>query len=197
VTWQPRWYKTALAAAAANGWNLVEQPNGRLAFSDLKPWADRLAFSSERVSPIESTGNDDDAPRAIAAAVAAMKGAAVPASDPIAGIDTAIKQGTDRISSAVPIAKAIIDGRKAMGLASKMALLADRVKSVPAALEAKADALLPRLDALEARGAPAFDDLAAVILDAEKGVAAAEAAMRLLTNGGPPLSDSGDSKNGV
>jgi hypothetical protein len=186
VTWRPRWFDAALAAANENGWRLADQPDGRLAFVFLN-----------RVVRIESTGNDEDVPRAIAAAVAAMKGAALPAPDPLAGLGSALKDTADRISSAVPIAKAIIDGRKAMGLASKMALLADRVKSVPAALEAKADALLPRLDALEARGAPAFDDLTAVILDAEKGVAAAEAAMRLLTNGGPPLSDSGDSKSGV
>jgi hypothetical protein len=186
VTWQPRWYKTALASAAANGWTLIEQPDGRLAFA-----------SATRREPIVSTGNDEDAPHAIAEAVASMNGMTLPAPDPLAGLGSVLKDRTNRISSAVPIAKAIIDGRKAMGLASKMALLADRVKSVPAALEAKADALLPRLDALEARGAPAFDDLTAVILDAEKGVAAAEAAMRLLTNGGPPLSDSGDSKSGA
>jgi hypothetical protein len=108
----------------------------------------------------------------------------------------ALKNTTDRIAAAVPIAKAIIDGRKAMGLAEKMGRLAERMQSVPKALEAHADALLPRLDALEAKGAPTFEGLASVIADAEKGVAAAEAAMRLLTNGGPLL-DSAGSKNGT
>jgi hypothetical protein len=110
--------------------------------------------------------------------------------------DAVLRNATARISAAVPIAKAIVDGRKAMGLAEKMGRLAERMHSVPKALEAHADALLPRLDALEAKGAPTFEGLAAVIADAEKGVAAAEAAMRLLTNGGPLL-DSADSKNGL
>lgn len=186
MTWYPAWYKTAEEVAKRKDWILSELPDGRLRFA---------ARDGSRAEPIISTGNDDDVPRAIAAAVAAMESGAIPASDPIAGIDAAIKQGTDRISSAIPIAKAIIDGRKAMGLADKMAMLAERMHSVPKALEARADALLPRLDALEAKSAPTFDGLDAVLADAEKGVAAAEAAMRLLTNGGPLL-DSGGSKSG-
>ena len=77
-----------------------------------------------------------------------------------------------------------------------MATLAQRAQSVPKALEAKADALLPRLDALEASGGAAFEGLANVVADAEEGVAAAEAAMRLLTNGAPLSASSGSQKGG-
>ncbi len=112
--------------------------------------------------------------------LAAMQsGNASPIVDPLT-LDLA--RGTERIAAAIPIAKAIISGRKAMGLAEKMGMLAERMQSVPKALEARADALLPRLDALESKGHPVFDGLYQVLADAEKGVAAAEDAMRQLGN---------------
>lgn len=82
-----------------------------------------------------------------------------------------------------------------MGLAEKMATLASRSKAVPAAIEARVDKLLPRLDALEANGNLHLGGLETMVADAETGVAAAEAALRQLTNGGPPLSDSGGSSS--
>lgn len=99
-----------------------------------------------------------------------------------------LAHGAERIAAAIPIAKAIVSGRKIMGLAEKMGMLAERMQSVPKALEARADALLPRLDALESKGHPVFDGLDRVLADAEKGVAAAEDAVRQLGNF--PLGDS-------
>lgn len=78
-----------------------------------------------------------------------------------------------------------------MSLAEKMATLAARSQAVPKALEARADALLSRLDSLEAKGVPVFDGLDGVLSDAEKGVAEAEGAMRQLSNA--PLPPSGGS----
>lgn len=71
-----------------------------------------------------------------------------------------------------------------MGLAEKMGTLATRMQAVPAALGARADAVLTRLDALEASGTATFSGLEQVVADAEAGVSAAEHAMRQLTNGG-------------
>lgn len=73
-----------------------------------------------------------------------------------------------------------------MSLAEKMATLAARSQAVPKALETRADALLSRLDSLEAKGVPVFDGLDGVLSDAEKGVAEAESAMRQLSNGPLP-----------
>lgn len=187
MTWQPTWFEAARKMADRNGWVLSDQPDGRLAFA---------SADGARSESIISTGNDVDALRAINDAAAAMRAGAPAPVDPTSGLSAALKQQTARISAAVPIAKAIVEGRKAMALSDKMALLAERMQSVPKALEARADALLPRLDALEAKAPATFDALAAVVADAEKGVAAAEAAMRLLTNGGPLL-DSGGSASGA
>ena len=105
-----------------------------------------------------------------------------------------IANGADRIASATVIAKAIVDGRKRMSLAAKFSTLADRAKAVPKALEARADSLLPRLDAVEKRGHAAFDGLEAVVKDAEAAADATEGALRMLSNGGPPLAGSGSSQ---
>lgn len=112
----------------------------------------------------------------------------------VSTLATSLARASDVIAAAVPVAKAIVDGKKAMSLADKMATLAARSQAVPKALEARADALLPRLATLEKSGAVAFGALDAIVADAEKGVASAEAAVRALTNGGPPLSDSGGSQ---
>ena len=175
MTWHPKWHGLAAAEAQAHGWALIEQADGKLAF---------VSSDGKTKAPIISTGNDEGAPEAIRLASNAMQ------------LQSSLTKATDRITAAVPIARAIVDGRKAMGLAEKMATLAQRAQSVPKALEAKADALLPRLDALEASGGAAFEGLANVVADAEEGVAAAEAAMRLLTNGAPLSASSGSQKGG-
>lgn len=105
-----------------------------------------------------------------------------------------LDRAADRIAAATVVARAIVEGRR-MSLADKMARLAERSQAVPAAIEARVDKLLPRLDALEASGNTHVGGLEAVVTDAEKGVAAAEQAMRKLTNGGPPLSDAGSSRD--
>lgn len=172
--WNPIWRTDAEHIAQANGWKLIEQTDGRLAFQTIDAAA---------TSPILFTGNEEDVRPAIRRAAAALK------------LQMGLQSGTAVVAGAATITKAIQDG-KVMSLAEKMAMLAARSQAVPRALEARADALLPRLDALEAKGGPVFDGLEAVMADAEKGVAAAESAMRLLTNGGP-LSGSGGSQTGV
>jgi hypothetical protein len=107
-----------------------------------------------------------------------------------------LSQAADRIAAAVPIAKAIVDGRQAekrMSLAEKMKTLASRSQAVPGAIERRVDALLPRIDALEANAGVSLTGLEQVVADAEAGVAATDAAMRQLSNGGPPLGSSENS----
>ena len=76
----------------------------------------------------------------------------------------------------------IMERSRAVALADKMGMLADRMNQVPAALHARADAVVNRLNALEAHGNNTFSGLEAVISDAEAGVTAAEAALAKLTN---------------
>ena len=167
--WNPVWRTDAEHVAVANGWKLTEQADGRLAFqtADLKT-----------TTAILFTGNEQDVPAAISRAAAAQK------------LQAGIQNATAVVAGAAVVTRAIQDGKR-MSLSEKMATLAARSQAVPKALEARADALLPRLDALEAKGHPAFDGLESVVADAEKGVAAAETAMRLLTNGGPLPGSSG------
>ena len=172
--WNPVWRTDAEHVAQANGWKLIEQADGRLAFQTI---------DTKTTTAILFTGNEQDVPAAISRAAAAMN------------LQGGIQNATGVVSSAATVTKAIQDGKR-MSLAEKMAILAARSQAVPKALEARADALLPRLDALEANGGPVFDGLESVVADAEKGVAAAESAMRLITNGGP-LPPSGGSQSGT
>lgn len=172
--WNPPWRAEAEKTAQANGWALIEQADGRLAF-ETRDAATR--------STIIFTGNEADVSDAIARAASALN------------LQAGLKGSTAKIAAAVPIAKAIIDGKRAMSLSEKMGTLAVRAKAVPLALEARADALLPRLDALEKTGGAAFAGLEAIAADAEAGVSAAEGALRQLTNGGP-LSGSAGSQAG-
>jgi hypothetical protein len=84
----------------------------------------------------------------------------------------------------------ISKGRQAMALNEKFARLAQRANAVPKKLEEQADSLFLRLDAVEQRGAEAFDNMHRVLQDVEAGVTAAEGAVRELSNGGPPLGGS-------
>lgn len=191
MTWKPHWFDQAQTVGLGHGWKVIEQQDGRLAFQ-----------SATAQSPIMFTGNEADVPGAISRAAALMtSGAAIPADDPISGLDAALKDKTaqlslqanlahktNQIAAAVPIAHAIVNGNKAMSLADKMATLAARSQAVPKALETRADALLSRLDALEATSGPVFTGLEGVMGDAERGVAAAESAMRQLSNGPLPVS---------
>ena len=80
-------------------------------------------------------------------------------------------------------ARLVIEGRRTMALAEKLGTVADRMKTVPTDLGARADKLLGRLAALEQHGGNTFSALEAVTADAEAGVAAAEAALAHLSAG--------------
>lgn len=163
--WNPTWRSEADHIAGAHGWKVIEQSSGQLAF---------VTADGKTTSPLIFTGNEGDVSAAIGRAASAMK------------LQAGLQNATAVVAGAATITKAIQDGKAKMSLAEKMAMLAARSQAVPKALEARADALLPRLDALEKTGEASFSGLESVIVDAEKGVAAAEAAMRLLSNG--PLS---------
>lgn len=91
-----------------------------------------------------------------------------------------IARGADRIASATVIARALVEGR--MSLSDKLKLMTERAHGVPKALEARADAVMARLDAVEKTGAAAFDGIEAHVGDAEAAAASAESAVRALTN---------------
>ena len=74
---------------------------------------------------------------------------------------------------------------------SKLQNIADRAPKIVAALEARADKLDSRLTALETKGNGAFDKWDGHLAEQESAVALAEDAVNRLTNGGPPLEDSG------
>lgn len=100
---------------------------------------------------------------------------------------------TERIAAARVVAQALVDAKRQTGVpmsASKLLALAERVPRFTKALEDRADALMARLDKVEAAGAAAFDGHNALLDNMERAVEAAEGAVRQLTNGGPPLDGS-------
>ncbi len=98
-------------------------------------------------------------------------------------IVASIERATEIVRSQRIITTALIEGRKAMSLQDKMRTLADRARQVPRDLEALADNLNPRLDAVETRGNAAFSTLHTIVSGVEDGVKAAEDAVNQLTNG--------------
>lgn len=69
-------------------------------------------------------------------------------------------------------------------LVDKFSRLADRAKTVPKVLEARADELLLRLDKVEQRG-EVFDDMHAHFDTVEEGVGEVEKAMRVIEGNVP------------
>jgi hypothetical protein len=98
---------------------------------------------------------------------------------------TALAATLPRATEIISTAANIAEGIRMTSIQDKFKHLADRARQVPAALSAKADEVLSRLDAVEARGGTAFDKLHGVVNDADQGVAAAEDALNQLTNGAP------------
>ena len=74
---------------------------------------------------------------------------------------------------------------------SKLQNIADRAPRIVAALEARAEKLDSRLTALEKNGNGAFDKWDGHLAEQESAIAVAEDAINKLSNGGPPLDDSG------
>jgi hypothetical protein len=93
-----------------------------------------------------------------------------------------IANGADRIASATVIATALVEGKARMALAEKSKRLADRAHAVPKVLEARIDAALVRLDAVEKAGGAAMDGLEAHIGDSEAAIAATEDVVRQISN---------------
>lgn len=72
-----------------------------------------------------------------------------------------------------------------MSLQDKLRALAAKAKKLPADIEANADALAARIDAVDTRAVNSFGKLASVMDDADAAVSATEDAVNQLTNGAP------------
>ena len=72
-----------------------------------------------------------------------------------------------------------------MSLQDKMKALAAKAKKLPADIEAQADKLTARIDAVDTRAVDSFGKLGDVLTDAESAVSATEDAVNQLSNGGP------------
>ena len=160
----------------------------------------RYADAQGRTQIIAATGRyDDGAPFDAASepfAGDATQAAAAFADKLIAQwrLTKQIAAGADRIASARVIARALVEGKKRMGLAEKAANFAARAQAVPKAFEARLDALSPRLDAIEKNGHASLDGIEAAVAEAEKAVATAESVARVMSNN--PLPGSTSSQGG-
>ena len=72
-----------------------------------------------------------------------------------------------------------------MALHEKLKALAAKAKKLPADIEAQADALAARIDAVDTRAVNSFGRLRDVLDDADAAVAATEDAVNQLSNGEP------------
>jgi hypothetical protein len=72
-------------------------------------------------------------------------------------LKTQLDLTADRIAAAVPIAKAIVDGRKAMSLIDKLDLVVDRRNDLNQSLSDGADGVLTRYAEVKLKGVRAFD----------------------------------------
>ena len=75
--------------------------------------------------------------------------------------------------------------KKQMALHEKLKALAAKAKKLPADIEANADALAARIDAVDTRAVNSFGALAGVMEDADAAIAATEDAVNQLSNGAP------------
>ena len=80
---------------------------------------------------------------------------------------------------------------------SKLENIALRAPRIVADLEARAEKLDSRLTALESKGHGAFDKWDGHLSSQEKAVSIAEDAINRLSNGAPPLDDSGPGSPGT
>lgn len=76
-----------------------------------------------------------------------------------------------------------------MALEDKAALFAERLSSVPKAIENVIDVQMARLDGLLTRGAESGKRMTKFVDSVETAVTTTEAVLNKLDNGGPPLSD--------
>jgi hypothetical protein len=96
-----------------------------------------------------------------------------------------LRVGARNLQSARIIAGAIIEGQKTMALKDKFARLAERTRTVPAALSDMADKTLADFDGVEKEGGDAFAAMDTVVADAKAAVAVAKDAVAQLTNSPP------------
>jgi len=101
----------------------------------------------------------------------------VGAPDPLT---TQIAQGTQVVTAAANLSKAIIDGKQAMSLADKMKLLAERADTTLVTVGGRVDALLTRYDALDARSQATFSALDKQLAPHESAMDDLEAAQKLM-----------------
>lgn len=96
-----------------------------------------------------------------------------------------LQQTTNRITAAIPVAKAIIDGRKAMNKLQTLAtIMADRRKN----WDDRAQVLLDRVPELDSKAETAFNSHETALNEAETGFKEMEDAVRDLAGGnGRPL----------
>jgi hypothetical protein len=95
----------------------------------------------------------------------------------------AIERATEAVRVERVATTAQVERKKAMALQDKLRELAEKSKRVPQRISDRADEVSARWDVAEKRGEEAFSRLEAVIVDAERGVAATEDAVNQLTNG--------------
>lgn len=116
-------------------------------------------------------------------------------SQSVAAIAANLPDMTERVTSGVVVAKAIVDGQVAikelaeikrsapkMGLADKAKLLADKAKAIPTKISNRLDAADARLNGADARTDAAMTRVESVITDAENSAQIAEDVANQLTN---------------
>lgn len=92
-------------------------------------------------------------------------------------ITAAVADATDRVTAARVVHKMIREGR-----VSKLAAVADRIKTKKESYDKKADEWASRLDALDKREPAAFEAGDGVLNERETDLADMEATMRTLSN---------------
>jgi hypothetical protein len=89
-----------------------------------------------------------------------------------------LQTATDRIAAAVPVAQAIVNGRRM----TKLAEIADRMARKRALHDAQADSFAARLDAIDRREPDAFARGEAFLKERETDLQDFEASLRQLSN---------------
>lgn len=125
---------------------------------------------------------DRPVPSAIAAEVSATIAASQALDQHLAAATDAAKEPTMAISTS--------------RLKDKLSTVAAGSKELSDKIEARADAFIARKAAIEARSEQVFSPHEQVLDLAEQGLGEVEAALRALSNGGPPLDGSGASGQG-
>lgn len=109
-----------------------------------------------------------------------MPGASsVSAPAPSGTLAGALERGADVIAAAVPVAKAVVEGRRL----SKLSALADRMSSTVQAWDARADKIMAGVLKLEPMAESAFTAHETKLAEAEAGFKSMQDAVRDLTGG--------------